>query len=893
MMKRKIIFSWFNGQPDLPFEKDMKSVNGQSAAGWSELVQFIAFHLGIGSEPENKNRRILAYMNGLEKTGHYLFFKALFQQDPLVTAGFVLDQRDELRWYIRDFKMFDFFSERLKNFAVIEENTIKKEMRGLPDIYWEVIDALQSETFIPLTILLSEDPELYPFYVNQLLTMLPACGVEIINPPAMVPSAAEGSNLYIFQRQLINLLKDTASDTEPFKSNDSSLRLFKTRYLTDATQELTGFLEKQEQAWYVLRHSSDIQVCEAMTSQKRILSAIKSNVESLPLTQVLKSFCNLIWKPFDIEAVYEFLNLPLKPFPKRLAENLANALLEAPGVRSTKWNEVLDQYWEKLNLTSEPGEKRVEKEQSQYNWWFEQTLFEPSQGIEMSEFIARIAWLREWAIGNARFQEEGKKNLFIELANLCLEINELSVIMVKQDKLIKTDLDKLLDLVLKNRSLQTQRFSRYASGIMQEITISKHIDNLIWSNFCGLWEEATAPDFLWHSEISELAKKGYVYFGRKEAARLMRYAMVRKVLSVKKELIFSYSSFHGTTANFPHSFWLFLKSLPRDHGVEHLLHHQICSETYVSVDPISFVKGTGTITVEGLDELLPRERESYSSISQLLYYPHLYLFEYVLGLNDRLASAFMLDSQLKGKIIHKFAEIALKDENLTSFNFDKVQWKNWCDANIPSFIEQEASLLNKSKYAAAKEVFKSQATQKLYNLLDAIYKGGWFVDGVEQPFKRNFNDHTLLNGRTDLILKKDGNLFIVDLKSGSSTYKETEIRENADWQLLLYSYFGHEDESTVLSSFFIIEKGEFIGRNNPGIAYFKVVKPKPNDEVRYENMLLNLRIGLQTRIDQIRGGTIEFRNSKEAIELLPDKIGEILMKETVNKFDNYLFLNTL
>ncbi len=895
-MKREITFSWFNGQPDLPFEEDKQSLNGRSTAGWNELIQFIAFHSGINPQPVNGNKRILVYMNTLEKSTANSFFKTLFEQDPVVTAGFLMKQRDELRWYVQDFNVLIADGGRLRDFAIVEANSAENEIRGFPDIYWEVYTALKSKPVLQLSIKLNEPQELYPCYVQRLLELLTDCGVEIVRPPELLPSAPEDSNLFIFQNQLINLLNDKAPDNYPFRADDSSLVLFNTRYSTDASQELAAFLEThQKDLWYVLLNSSDIQVAEAFYSHKGTYSAVKSEVASLPLTQVLKSFCNLIWKPLDVEAVYEFLNLPVKPFPQKLARKLTTALLEAPGVNSSIWKETLYSYWENFCRENEQQKEQFSKEQSQYRWWFEMSLYNADFGADLSDFITKLAWVRLWALRRAQTQEgdECMQNLFTELANQCLEITELSQIIGKQGKLTRADLDKLLDLVLKNKKQRTQNYSRYSSGVQQEITAFQNIDRLIWCGFSSIWEESVTVDFLWRSEINQLDGIGQNYFGRKEDTRLMRFAMVRKILSINKQLILSYSDYHGTKYNFPHSFWLYLKSLSGEFGVQNLLTDQICQNAYQNIIPVALKKATGIVYVNGLEVLLPREKESYSSISNLLYYPHIYVFEDILGLPNRLNSSLKLDAILSGKIIHKFVEIALKNIDLLKYKVDKDRWKNWCDSQIQTFIEQEAAILFKSRYAVQREALISKLNTTLFYLFDGISQGGWQVETVEEHFEKKLDDNTLLSGRTDLVLKKNDVRFVVDVKSGSSNYKESEIAQNADWQLLLYSYFGHEGKTPVPTAFFTTQKGEFIGRTDPGIAHFKVVKPKAGEEISYENMFANLHEAMKLRIEQIQNGEIEFRNSQEAIESLPPEHGGITMKEDVNKFDSFLFLNTL
>lgn len=895
-MNRVIIFSWYNSSPDLPFEADRVSASGQARSGWTELVQLLAYHVGIFSKPVNNNKRVLAYMKGLEKLPPGSFFSDLFKQDPLVTTQFLLNQRDELKWYVKDFSSLEKISERLKNFAVAEQLTNYADVRGIADIYQELCLALEKKPQLKMTLTLSEDEKLYPPYAGRLIDLLPGCGIEIIRAHDPTPAAPDGTNLNVFQKQLLCLLKDEAPSNVPFRADDDSLILFKSKYLTDAGNELRAFMdEKRENGWYILRPPSDIQVSETLRSQKGTQAEIRSEVSSLPVIQVLQSFCNMIWKPFDVEAVFEFLSLPVKPFPEALANRLADALLTAPGVNSSKWTETLKQYREEVPSDDEEKQERLRKANERYKWWFEQELFDPDEGVLIPVFKERLGWIREWATNRAAVEEKDEltKSLFQELAALCLEISDLSDTMATENRLTRFDLDKLVSLVFSDRMMKTMHYSKGTSGIQNSIATEREVDRLFWWDCSGNWENIDVPDFLWQDEIVKLNKSGVQLFTRKDATRLLRYAMIRKVLSVKKRLILSWSEYNGTSYNFPHSFWLYLLNLPEQYNAANLVTRELCAGAYLTRNPLPISKPQNIVRVNGLNSLLPRERESYSSIASMIYYPHIYVFENVLGLRDWLRSSLTLDALLKGSIIHKFAEIALNDKELLKGRLSKEKWEQWCDNNLQPFIDKEASLLNKSKHSVDRTIMKYWMREMLFYLFEGITTGGWKVEAVEYPFEKQFNDHTSITGRTDLIITRAGKRLVVDLKSGGSGYKEKEIQKNADWQLLLYSYFGHPGVEPAESAFFIVMTGQLIGRTDPGISHFRKVAPKPEAELSYSEMLTQLRTAIAGRISQLSNGDIEFRMDKNLIEMLPESFAGIAMSTTPNSYDSFNFLNTI
>lgn len=895
MMNRTVYFSWFYNRPDLPLEADKKSSNGTSLCGWTELIRLLAIHTGIYNQPVSNNKRILAYTKELEALPEGSFFAGIMKQDPLIASDFLLRQRDDLKWYVKDFSSLEGISDRLSNFALAEKKISLPDIRGISDIYQELCDLLAEKPVLEMTINLMEDDALYPSYVNRLLDLLPACGVSIERATDPVPSAREGTNLHLFQEQLLSLLKDKAPASTPFNKNDNSLLLYQSRYMTDAAHELHAFLKEEgREKWYLFRQTSDLQLAEALLSLEGRTAEVDSRVATLPVIQILQSLCNMIWKPLDVEAVYEFLNLPIKPFPGQLADKLATALLQAPGVNSSVWRKSLEDYWLALPSGTDEEKQRIDKEKERYAWWFEQELYNPEQGISLQAFARKTAWIGEWAKRHAVKEPDTlQKGLYTELSSLCTEISDLAAILAREGAITRIDLDKLLNLLFANRTFKTRLYGAGTCGIDHDIAAFHETRQVIWWDFSRAWESSETPDYLWRDEAAKLEAMGCRIFRKEDAARLLRHATARKVLAVSDRLVLSWSEFHGTSYNYPHSFWLWLMNLPESCRAKDLITNVLCASAYENAGKVTLKRPGSVLTAEGLDALLPRERESYSSINSMVYYPHLYLLRDVLDLRDRLRGSFTLDATMKGSIIHKFAETALNDRELMTGRVSRQRWTAWCDNAVPSFIDREAALLNKSSYAIDRAVLKFWMYEMLFNLIEGITAGGWQVESSELPFEKPFFDNIVISGRTDLVLRHNGRRLVVDLKSGSSGYREKEITGNADWQLLLYSCYGHEGSELADSAFFIILNGLLLGRHNPGIGHFREVNPKPGEEMTYAAMRDMLKSAMRLRIDQLKNGEVEFRTDKDTIESLPSDVAGIKMKEDADLFDEFRFLNNI
>jgi len=75
--------------------------------------------------------------------------------------------------------------------------------------------------------------------------------------------------------------------------------------------------------------------------------------------------------------------------------------------------------------------------------------------------------------------------------------------------------------------------------------------------------------------------------------------------------------------------------------------------------------------------------------------------------------------------------------------------------------------------------------------------------------------------------------------------------------------------------------------------HFNVVKPKPDNELSYDQMLHMLKEAITIRKGQFIDGLIEFRINTETIGSLSEKLDNIQMKKEANKFDDFTFLNTI
>ena len=83
------------------------------------------------------------------------------------------------------------------------------------------------------------------------------------------------------------------------------------------------------------------------------------------------------------------------------------------------------------------------------------------------------------------------------------------------------------------------------------------------------------------------------------------------------------------------------------------------------------------------------------------------------------------------------------------------------------------SFIKKVKYAA-------------WCLVNLIQKNGWRVVATEKDLEGKFLGIPV-NGRADLVLEKDGEWAVIDLKWRGARRREETIKNEEDLQLVLYS----------------------------------------------------------------------------------------------------------
>ena len=124
-----------------------------------------------------------------------------------------------------------------------------------------------------------------------------------------------------------------------------------------------------------------------------------------------------------------------------------------------------------------------------------------------------------------------------------------------------------------------------------------------------------------------------------------------------------------------------------------------------------------------------------------------------------------------------------------------------------------------------------------------------------------------IKGIADLVLEKENDLAVLDLKWRGASRRERIIKNEEGLQLVLYSRLLTEDDSWAHTAYFIMENGKVLARNN--LAFNNITSIAPNaDHTEINNRILTrMESTYQWRMNQIEQGQIEIRTKHTCLDL--------------------------
>jgi hypothetical protein len=879
------------------------------------LLTMLESHLGlIGYPADNQHIRIEQFRQVLRK---YLeeqgdaFYQKSYEADQLSTSAKLLQLRDSLKLSGWDFKYQANTPSRLRTIAELEQLLTKQTIdfaAGFADRFCIMLAALEHRNNPILRLFHNEPIALLPSHYRRLFELLEKHGSEVKAIPE--PVIETNTNLGQFKTFLSRQSTQKISDL----TADGSLFIIRARRETEAATFLAKLIQSN-------RNILD-PVCVIPEKNRALDNAfIQEGLPSFgilsaslarPTLQILKLAPAFLWRPIDPYKIMEFVSLSLKPVDDELADLIANLMAQNPGFNGDTWRAAINNFFTVQLPARAKADKSINVDtiREQYEFWFERPRYDAQASVPKIEVIRIFEFISRW-VGTTLEEQTNKNNSLIVLGEQAKRIVDLlHALPERENELTNLELERIVRTIYKPSPVNfTETALGHQPFVYKSSAIVNAIDELVWWNFSSMEREHFFSNW-YDTELKYLDNIGIHLPTPKDENALLLWQRPRSILHTQGRLFLVIPEQVDGKEVFPHPLFDELQALfgdlsPITYHVNSVQQSVHCLETYFSIpgkETLPFRqlgKPKPFIRTNKAERLAERPEETFTSLENLFYYPYQWVFRYKIKLRKSSILSIVKDVTLMGNLAHRFFELFFSEKDVESRTQAEVN--QWVDRKAYGLLSREGAVLLLYGREPERIAFLNKVKYAIWSLLSLIKKNDWKVLDTELKTGGNFQG-VPIKGKADLVLQREKELMIVDLKWRGASRRTNMIRNEEDLQLVTYAKLLNKGNGWAHTAYFIIEKGQAIARNN---LAFKEITGVPTEDNYFE---INDRIYSKMektfiwRMQQLQSGIIEIRTEQTlpAIEdeyydqFSNDELQSILeMKRTDAPFDDYRTLINL
>lgn len=844
-------------------------------AGPNKLLQWLESQLGLSGYPNNVDYlRIELYRQALGQI-EGAFYAQSFEADRFATATVLLNWRDELLEGGWNFVATSACPPRLKTLAAVESIFRKKiyapelsaKTLGFADRFEQVLAGLKTVSIPLLKLVLYESAELQQPLIQRFLSVLrkniTTCSIEIIEAPAV--KLASDVEIIILECR-----------------RDSDAATFLAQTLRENQNLIPTFLVPQP--------SLALEQC--LISEGFAAMGIQSASLARPSLQILKLAPAFLWEPVDVFKIMEFLTLPLKPLDAGLSLEIARVMAEKPGFFSDTWYAVVFGYLENADV---PDEARA-----QYEFWFDRRRYPADKTAPKRDAELLYAYLIDWA--RTHYEATGSTNSsLLVLAEQARRIHEL-LETLPETRISYLELERIVRTIFEASPIQLAPAEKGSFDFVHKPgAIIRPIETLIWWNFLAQ-NETPAPD-KWQKEERQYLESNAVLLQTQSGQSQLNQLLQQRPLQycTKKLLLVVPAQTDGTEV--PPS--LLLSDLEVMLGEKY-------KDSVFNIDqrddrarlsallqlprqksePVrDSLRTRPQLLLKRPDMMGLTEYETATNLESLFYYPHRWFFRQKLRLFPSSLLRVKGDNTLLGSLAHRFFEELLK-EDLSTLDRNNVQ--AWVNTKAESLLAREGATLLLYGREPERNAFLNRVKNAAWSLVSLLRSNKWSVVHTEMNLEGSLGGMQV-RGKADLVLSRDGEQAIVDLKWSGANRRKALIMNGEDLQLVLYAKLLDPAETWPHSAYFILEEGKIIARNASAFQEATVAGRGEADHIgAYEAIFQKMERTYRWRMAQIERGVVELRTARTAMELEALYEGQLFdlleMKNEDARWDDYWVL---
>jgi hypothetical protein len=781
---------------------------------------------------------------------------------------------------------------------------------GFADRFCEVLDALGHRRHPFREIWLNEPLELLPGHFQRLFHKMAATATKPILRQLpftdALPPAEKGSVLYSFQQRLT--ANPEAQRTT--LSADGSLLLLRAKRAVDAaafTAKLLRLNPSLKPACLIPEKNRTLEV--ALIHEGLPSPGIQSASLARPTLQILKLVPAFLWNPIDPFKILEFVSLSIKPLEDGLATAIAHQVAQTPGLKGDGWYATINRYWEELeNRAASDSSIKVAEVKKQYSFWFDRQRYPMERTVPKRDVLDIFEYLRSWAL--KAFEDGSSRNhSLIVLSEQSKRIVEL-LQALPETELTYLELERIVRTIYEPAPVVFQeREAGHLPFVMHPSAFTGTADTVLWWNFI----QNEPPHFFskWYRpEYQYLTEKGlFIDTPELQNARIL-WQRIRPVLAARQRLILVLPETVNGEDALPHPLFAGLEAafgnlenitfnVDTYAGEEWLARHfrlparvPVESRQLGTPKPFLHIRNLGK---------LHGGHETLTSLEALFYYPYQWVFRHKIKLKKSSILSVVKDNTLKGNLAHRIFEKLLQQD---IYSMEKADLEKWIEVETNKLLAREGAVLLMYGREPERVAFVQRLKFAVWSLISHIRENGWQVKQTEMNLEGHFppaEDGTEVRGVADLVLVRGNEMAVVDLKWRGATYRSSIIRNEEDLQLVLYAQMLNSG-TWPHTSYFIIENGKFVARNN--LAFKNIIPIAPTDDPAATNqrILDRMEATWRWRMQQLAEGKIEIR-CRQTIPEIEDAYasggqGELMleileMKGEDARFDDYRTLINL
>lgn len=812
---------------------------GTSLVGPLGFLNILETQLGLLALHPSLAERIVQYQDCLRRfDSEQRFYHRSFATDPLGTAAYLLDWRDQ--WVLHGWNgsMLVDAPKRLRDLGEVEVLASTAVSPNVGQRLKAVQAALQLRKPDIEQVLLVDSIEALPYRWQQVLAGLPVVVADEL--------AGQGQGfLGVLQKQLFCAAKGQDLPKVAWQS-DGTLLVVQAETQVLANHWLATQLAVDRPTLLVCA-SDGIRLDAQLSAARRPRQGLKDASAFRPALQVLPLAMELLWDPLNFQALVQFLTHPVCPVSGYARRRLAEKVADAPGIGGDYWQRTLSK------IDGHYGEDRAGQVREQIALWIEHARFPFDSGAPLEVVIERVARLTEFfrlRLGEADIARRLAFQAGYGQCKSCLD--SLKGLQLQGEAVIRPrQLQKLVAQATSNGTDNPLWPAEVRAGLVVSHpgAITESVGRVIWSPLMLPVLPGNDP---WStSEISALKKARVELPLASDRLEQITASWLLPVMAAQEQLVLVLPPPEEEV----HPLWQMIEAVvekPQVLSLETLLSSSGEALSPVMPLPLPAPKRWWQLPDDVSVSLRPKE--SFSSLEKLLFNPYHWLLQYPARLQPSRIVSLGEDFRILGNLAHGLVEqYFLRQDALTML---EAEFKEWFASSFNALVDQKGASLRALGRRSDLEGFRFRLLLAMRNMREQISKAGIVKVVPERDVLGHFAGGELA-GSVDLMMENGrSERAIVDMKwSGLKKYPE-KLRQNRHLQLVIYAELLRQENGSWPSvGYYILDQARLFAPDDRIFPDADVVSPTDGENTAqlWQRFLATWR----WRVEQIQAGQFE------------------------------------